>query len=159
MRRPNHTLVKTHRNYTVEEVATRFGVHRNTVREWIRRGLRTCDDKRPTLILGRDLAEFLRARRTKNRQTCAPGEIYCVRCRGPRSPAGGTAEYQPRTATLGNLIGICPHCGARMYRSVNRSRLDQIRGSLEIMLPQGPAHIGKRTHSTVNSDFRGQPVP
>jgi hypothetical protein len=153
MRHPNPRLVKTHRSYTVEEVATRFGVHRNTVREWVKRGLPTCDHKRPTLILGRDLAVFLHARRTKNRQTCAPGELYCVRCRAPRSPAGGMADYQPKTTTLGNLIGICPRCDALMYRRVNRATLDQIRGALEIRLTQGSEHIGESTDPSVNSAF------
>ena len=88
MRHPNYRLVKTHRTYTVEEIASLFHVHRNTVREWVKRGLPTCDDRRPMLILGPELAAFLQARRLKNRQTCAPGELYCVRCRAPRVPAG-----------------------------------------------------------------------
>ena len=62
-RHPNHRLVKIHRNYTVEEVASLLGVHRNTVREWVKRGLATIDRKRPMLIHGRDLAAFLQARR------------------------------------------------------------------------------------------------
>ena len=107
MRHPNHRLVKTHRTYTVEEIASLFHVHRNTVREWVKRGLPTCDDRRPMLILGPELAAFLQARRLKNRQTCSPGELYCVRCRAPRVPAGNMADYQPKTASLGNLIGIC----------------------------------------------------
>ena len=51
-RHPNPRLAKIHRNYTVEEVASLFGVHRNTVREWVKRGLPTSDDQRPMLILG-----------------------------------------------------------------------------------------------------------
>ena len=74
-RHPNHRLVKIHRNYTVEEVAGLFGVHRNTVRAWVKRGLPMIDRKRPMLIHGRDLAAFLQARRLKNKQTCQPGEI------------------------------------------------------------------------------------
>ena len=58
-RHPNPRLAKIHRNYTVEEVASLFGVHRNTVREWVKRGLPTSDDRRPMLILGRDLVAFL----------------------------------------------------------------------------------------------------
>ena len=58
MRHLNHRLVKTHRTYTVEEIASLFHVHRNTVREWVRRGLPTCDDRRPMLILGAELAAF-----------------------------------------------------------------------------------------------------
>ena len=53
-RHPNPRLAKIHRNYTVEEVAGLYGVHRNTVREWVRRGLPTIDDRRPMLIVGTD---------------------------------------------------------------------------------------------------------
>src|SRR5216683_7791116 len=85
-RHPNPRLVKIHRNYTVEEIALRFGVHKNTVREWVKRGLPTvADKKRPMLILGADLAAFLQARRAKNKRTCQAGEIYCVRCRSPKA--------------------------------------------------------------------------
>ena len=121
-RHPNYRLVKIHRTYTVEEVASLFGVHRNTVREWIKRGLPTIDRKRPMLIHGRELAAFLHARRVKNKETCQPGELYCVRCRVPRTPAGDMAEYRASTKVLGNLIGICPSCECLMYRRVNPTK-------------------------------------
>ena len=35
----NYQVAKVHRNYTAEEAARMFGVHRNTVRQWIRRYL------------------------------------------------------------------------------------------------------------------------
>lgn len=140
-RHPNHRLAKIHRNYTVKEIASLFGVHRNTVREWVKRGLPTTDGKRPMLILGRDLTAFIQARRLKNKRTCQPGEIYCVRCREPRNPAGAMADYQAVTATLGNLIGICPCCETMMYRRVNLTKLEQVRGKLDITMPQALPHI------------------
>jgi hypothetical protein len=78
-RLPNPQLVKIHRSYTVEEVTRLLDVHKNTVRNWIKEGLPVIDDKRPTVILGRDLSPFLQARRIKNKQPCKPGEIYCLR--------------------------------------------------------------------------------
>lgn len=56
----NFRLVKIHRNYTVEEVALLLSVHKNTVRTWVKECLPVIDDKRPKLILGRDLSAFLR---------------------------------------------------------------------------------------------------
>ena len=41
-RGPNYRLVKIHRNYTVEEAARMFGIHKNTVRAWIEAGLPVC---------------------------------------------------------------------------------------------------------------------
>jgi hypothetical protein len=140
-RLPNPRLPKTHRSYTVEEVASLLAVHRNTVREWIRRGLPVCDRKRPVLILGRELRDFLAKRRQSSKRPCMPGEIYCVRCRVPREPAGGLAEYRALTSTQGNLIGICPRCDCLMYRRVNRTRLDEVRGSLDVTRAQVASHI------------------
>jgi Helix-turn-helix domain len=131
-RRPNYRLVKIHRSYTVEEVACLFGTHKNTVRAWVKAGLPTSDSKRPTLILGNDLAAYLKARRTRNKQPCKPGEIYCVRCRAPKRPAGNMAEYQPTTATLGNLIGICPDCEGMIYKRTSRAKLSEIPVNLTI---------------------------
>ena len=153
-RHPNYRLAKIHRNYTVEEIAKLFGVHRNTVREWVKRGLPTSDRKRPMLILGRDLAAFLQARRLKNKRTCQPGEIYCVRCHTPKNPAGDMAEYQPVTTALGNLVGICPSCESMMYRRVNLAKLDQVRGKLDITMAQALRHIDESTQSSVNSDLK-----
>jgi excisionase family DNA binding protein len=153
-RHPNPRLAKIHRSYTVDEVATLFGIHKNTVREWVKRGLPTNDDRRPMLILGRDLVAFLTARRAKNKRTCLPGEIYCVRCRAPRAPAGGMVDYVPVTATLGNLAAICSACETMMYRRVSLARLEQVRGNLDITMPQALEHIGESAQPTVNSDFR-----
>ena len=156
-RHPNHRLVKIHRNYTVEEVARLFGVHRNTVREWIKRGLPTSDRRRPLLILGGDLVAFLRARRLRNKRPCQPGQIYCVRCRVPQNPDGDMAEYRPVSRILGKLAGICPTCGCMMYQRVNLARLEQLRGKLEITMPQALRHLGDSTDPSVNCDLKGAP--
>lgn len=128
-------------------------MHKNTVRAWIKDGLPTCDNKRPTLILGQSLRDFLIAKRGKNKKPCAPGEIYCVRCRVPREPAGAMAEYQPITAVFGNLIGICPTCDCVMYRRASLSKIGQIRGNLDITFTKTTQHIGELSKPFVNCDF------
>lgn len=106
------------------------------MREWIKRGLPITDDKRPMLILGRDLAAFLQAKRAKNKQPCQPGELYCVRCRSPKLPAGDMVEYKPVTETLGNLIAICPDCNSIMNQRTSLVKWKQIRGQLDITVSQ-----------------------
>jgi len=153
-RHPNHRLVKMHRSYTVEEVAKLFDIHKNTVRRWVKDGLVTIDDKRPMLILGHVLVAFLQARRTKNKQPCKPGELYCVRCRSPKSPAADMAEYSPITEKVGNLIAICPDCEAFMNRRVSLAKIEQIRGKMDISFPEAVRHIIDSKKPTVNSDFK-----
>jgi hypothetical protein len=87
-RHPNYRLVKLHRNSTVEEIAGLLKVHKNTVRGWVKQGLPTIDRQRPTLILGSILSRYLQDRRHRGQKHCAPGEIYCVKCRLPVHPGG-----------------------------------------------------------------------
>jgi len=137
MRHPNPRLVKIHRNYSVEDIARLFKVHRNTVREWERRGLRPLDWRRPKLFLGSTLKAFLEARRRSQKCRLQPGEVYCVRCRQARRPAGDMADYEVLTAILGNVVGICPVCETIIRRRVNRNTLECVRGTLVISIPAG----------------------
>ena len=106
----NPNRAKLHRSYTVEEVASLFNVHKNTVRGWIRNGLPVCDDQRPTLTLGRDLREYLRARKQSRKRSCRPWEMYCMRCKSPQRPARNKVDYEVITVRTGRLIGTCATC-------------------------------------------------
>lgn len=153
-RHPNHRQVKIHRNYSVEDVVSLFGVHKNTVLTWKKNGLVPIDDRKPMLFHGVTLATFLQAKRTKNKRPCKPGEIYCIRCRAPKVPAGDMAEYQPVTATVGNLVAICPDCELMMNRRISLSKLELFRRQMDITLPQALQHIVESNQPTVNSDLR-----
>jgi hypothetical protein len=150
---PNYRLVKIHRSYTVEEVARLFGTHKNTVRAWVKAGLSTCDSKRPILILGHALAGYLKARRTKNKRPCQAGEIYCVRCRAPKKPAGDMTDYEPVTEKFGNLKGICPDCEGMIFRRASFARLDLIRAKLSVTIVEARLRVDESHSRTVNSDF------
>jgi hypothetical protein len=150
---PNHRLVKTHRSYSVEEIARLFDAHKNTVRAWIKAGLPTNDEKRPFLILGTELAAFLQARRGSKKHTCEPGELYCVRCRVPRFPAGGMADCLPVTEKIGHLQAICPDCFCMMNRRISLAKLKVFREILAIRFTQESPHVSNTTQPNVNSDF------
>jgi hypothetical protein len=152
-RQPNHRLVKIHRSYTVEEIADLFRLHKNTVRHWVKDGLATIDNKRPMLILGNVLVAFLQVRRSKNKKRCKPDELYCVRCRAPKPPAGDMAEYYPITERFGNLVAICPDCDVIMNRRVSLAKIEQIRGKMEISFPEAVQRLIDRASLTVNSDL------
>lgn len=152
--RPNPRLVKINRSYTVDEIAKLFGIHKNTVREWIKSGLPVVDNCRPVLILGSELRKFLELKRTKNKQTCQPCELYCLRCRKPQKPAGNMADFTPITDKVGNLIAICPVCDAIINKRINMTTLALISTQMDITFTQAPKRIGDSTQPTVNSDFK-----
>lgn len=152
-KRPNPNLAKIHRNYTAEEVANLFSVHKNTVRMWIKDGLAAIDNKRPVLIRGSSLREYLKIKRTSAKRKCLPYEIYCVRCRIPQLPAENMVDYETINANTGRMIGLCPCCYGIINKYFNVAQLEQIQGKLDITLPKTLKHINESTNPLVNSDF------
>ena len=133
---PNHA--KINRNYTVEEVANLYNVHKNTVRSWIKnQGLEVIDDIKPFLILGRELREFIRTNRTKNKRKCLPHEVYCLKCRKPQIPSENMADYIPISNSTGRLISLCPTCESLVNKYISLSQVQTIKGKLAIAFPEG----------------------
>lgn len=131
--RPNRRRLKIHRTYTVEEAARVLGVAKGTVRRWRKNGLPAIDERKPTLLRGRDLLDYLAAR-AKPKQPCPPGQCYCVKCKGPRAPACGMAEFVVITPTNGNLKALCPTCGSLMHRRTSLTQFEGIRSTLEVTI-------------------------
>ena len=154
MKRFDSRRVKIHRSYAVDEAAKILRSHKNTVRNWVGQGLHTVDAHRPILIRGADLKEFLVARRLRGKSRCAPGQLYCVRCRAPKDPAAQSAEYIAITAASGNLKGSCPDCGTHIYRRVSLRRLGSVTGDLAVLLPQGQQRITDCAVPSVTCDLK-----
>ena len=129
--------IKIHFSYGVSEAATLLGVHKNTVKQWIKTGgLAALTDARPYLILGRELKRFLEARREAARKPCAAGELFCLKCRSPRRAAGDLLDYEPKTAKSGNLKGICAICDTFIYRRIARAKIAATFPGCHVAFPQ-----------------------
>jgi hypothetical protein len=152
-RHPNPRLAKIHRNYSVDDVARLFRIHKNTVRHWLKQGLQPIDDQRPTLIRGEELRRFLAERRARSKQSCGPGRIYCLACRTPKIPAGKMAECIQANNTSGTLLGICPDCSRMIYRRVNPLNIDAVRGDLDVTIKQVEPRIEGMAKPNLNCDF------
>ena len=136
MRKPNkgrikrrrHALnrIKTGISYDVAEIAKLLGVHRNTVRQWLREGLKTIDDRRPLLIHGAALKAFLAERQRARKHVCGLGEFFCFKCRAPRTPYGGMADVAEHTAKIAKLTAICSVCETEMHRTIRRADLGKL---------------------------------
>lgn len=156
-RHPNPRRVKIHRSYTIQEAAEALGVHVNTIRNYVRRGLQLVDDDRPLLILGSALRQYLVDGRRAARQRCGPGDIFCIRCRSPKKPAARMADYIPITEGSGNLRGICPDCNLLIHRRVSWAALEAVRGDLDVTFPEGLPRIGESSAPSLECNLKGQP--
>ena len=138
----NPNKCKIHRSYTVEEAALLLSVHKRTVRNWIIKGLPACDDKRPLLILGTDLKQFLKQQRQEYKRKCKPSELYCFKCREPRLPDQNSLEFIEETNTKGRVIAACLVCNSRMNKYFKLEILTSIQRDLAVILPLQQKHIG-----------------
>jgi hypothetical protein len=152
-RHPNPRLVKINHSYDVGEVAALLGIHKNTVRAWIKGGLAVTDKRRPALILGTTLRAFLQMKRTRNKRPCQPGELYCFRCRAPKKPAGNMADFQPETEAVGNLTALCADCETIMHKRIGTAKLGLISAQIEVTVTEALKRIGDSDNPIVNSDF------
>jgi len=150
----NPNLVKIHRNYSVEDISNLLGVHNNTVRDWLKKGLATIDDNKPALVLGSVLKQFLKDRRVANKRTCKDDEIYCMRCRLPRNPAENMVDYKLINQNIGCLRGLCPVCHSVMNKFVSRGVLRLIMDKLDVSLPQDHKRLVDTSYPLVNSYFK-----
>lgn len=140
-RRADPYRIKVNYSYTVDEIAARLGVHKNTVRHWQAKGLHPVDSGRPALFHGAAIRNFLIGRRRERKQTCAPGTFYCFRCREPRPPALGMVDYIELRPGLGNLRGLCGTCDAIMHRNVRREALAAAMPGIEVQFEQAPQRL------------------
>ena len=148
--------VKRHYSYTVDEAARTIGAAKGTVRRWLDRGLPAIRDRKPFLILGEDLADYM-GRQARPKRSCPPGACYCVKCRDARQPAGMMAEFVPVNATSGNLRALCPDCGNLMHRRTSHAQLKAIRGFLDVTIVEAPPRIDDSGQASTNDHLHKEP--
>lgn len=138
-RRINAQRIKIHYSYTVEQAADTLGVHKNTVRLWIKQGLPVVDERRPILLHGKAIRAFLDNRTAKLKRRLSVGQFYCLKCREPKSPYAAVADYVATSPDLGNLKGLCPDCETIMNRRTSLAKLDRVKGDLAVRIYAGSA--------------------
>lgn len=122
-RRARVQHIKSHRSYTIQEAADCTGVKPQTVRRWVKVGLRVMASQRPILILGADLKAFVLRGRGESSGKLPAGHFKCLSCKAKGSPALAMVEYRPISNKHGMLHGFCGQCEGAVTRIVSRSAL------------------------------------
>lgn len=141
-KRFSYQRIKRHRDYTVAEAAEITGAHSQTVIRWIRRdGLPALTERRPWLISGQDLKEFLGARAASVRRQMDPHQFFCLKCKCPREAALKIADYTQTSATSGMMTALCAACDTLVYKTISRSDLETIRTKIEVAIKQAATRL------------------
>jgi len=128
----NWRLIKRDFSYEVGEIAELFDIHPNTVRQWLAEGLPAIDDRRPTMVHGTELAEFIRKRQSNRKRKCRPDEMFCCRCREPKRPWERVVDVEIESDRRLRLTGLCSTCEAPLNRLGATPRLDEYRALFNV---------------------------
>ena len=118
-KRANPMKVNAALTYDVEEAAKALGKSQATIRNWIKLGLPVMASKKPVLILGADLRDFIRVQSQKAKKPLDVDQLYCPRCRQGGHPTDMAVTLHRNTPTTARLGGICVTCGAMATRFVS----------------------------------------
>lgn len=136
-KRPSARRIRATRTYTIEEASLALGVSTGTIRTWVRTGLPLMKARRPFLILGDALRQFLADRTTGAKVALRPGQLYCLACKAGREPMGQMVDCLLQTTKTARLVGLCEVCGCTCNRMVSRSTIEQFSQIFELVIKDG----------------------
>lgn len=151
-RRYNTRRIHLTTSYSTLEVAELYGLHKGSVLNWIKQGLKIIDQHKPYLIRGSDLFDFLNKRQKLRKVICQSNELYCFKCRSPRRPINKSVQITKRNEHRLKVVGRCAICNTKMFRDGALGKLDEIRKIFSIEL-QSQEHIVDCELPSVNSDI------
>lgn len=103
-----------HRSYTIEELSLLLGKNQKTLLRWIDNGLRIVpESKKPILIMGFDLKEFLKKKSIKKKVKLNRNQFYCLSCKSAVYAKRGSIEK-----LTNRKIGICCVCSSKIGRII-----------------------------------------
>ena len=129
--------IKSHRNYTYDELSHALGKHKRTIMQWVRKeGLQAFTSKRPHLIRGCDVKEFLKGRSDARKCKLDLTEFLCMGCRDARKPAEALVECSIPSSGGIMATALCPHCTSTMHKRVARDQLPELQQKLDVTIMQ-----------------------
>lgn len=119
---PNPMLVKASRTYDVIEAAHALGRTPATIRNWIKDGLVILATRKPYLILGQAIRDYIRAKSASRKTALARDELYCFSCRAARRPRDQVVTVTAQSEKTLRLSGACSTCCCTCSRIVSASK-------------------------------------
>lgn len=120
------TKVRRHWVYTRDELGEIFGIHDNTITNWIGRGLEPIDNKRPQLFSGHTVHQFLTKMRWPFGRPPEKGRLYCSSCSGFKALISKTVKFMPTGIARYTVTSECIDCHNMLQATVTHTILPQI---------------------------------
>lgn len=125
-RKYNTRLIKQTLSYSTQDIVSLFNLHKRTVQEWYRQGLPRIDDRKPFLVLGLHLKEFLDKRQGNRKKHCKPNEFFCMKCKEPRTSWENVVDIKFLNEKRIMIIGLCVQCNTPVNKISSTKKLDEL---------------------------------
>jgi len=122
----NTQLIKGTMTYSTQDITSLFHIHKRTVQEWYQAGLPRIDNRKPYLVLGNDLREFLDNRQKKRKVQCRAHEFYCFKCKEPRASWENQVDIKFQTETRIMVVGVCSVCNTTINKASTARKIPEL---------------------------------
>jgi hypothetical protein len=149
-RKYNTRRISSKMSYSVQEIAELCSLHKNAVLTWVRSGLKTIDQKKPYLINGAVLIEYINNKQKSRKHKCKPNELFCFKCRQPRKPKTDSVSITTRNIHRLKISAKCEVCETKMFKEASVQRRPELEKTYSVVL-QTQEHILGCNNLSVNS--------
>ena len=133
-RNHNPNLIKEKHSYSFAEISEDLKIHRRTVQIWHKQGLTVIDEaKKPYLVKGRELKQFLKAKQQSQKHPLKAGEFFCTKCRCTRKSRPENLTFEITTKKLGKtsnqafIRGICEVCNHPLLLFSSDRKIEELK--------------------------------
>lgn len=131
-----HKYVRYWDIYDIDDICaifSDFDLHPQTVRKWVKNGLKTIDKgKKPLLVYGNDLIIYLKKRNDTNKCKTAFNEMYCMRCQDARLIFRNEIFAQHKLQFI-KAQGVCRECKTRMFKNYKLTDISALRHKFKLI--------------------------
>jgi hypothetical protein len=129
-----HRRIKYWLTYDIDDICATYhdrGSHPQTVRAWIKSGLKAIDNKKPTLVYGQDLINYLQMQNDKHKCPTAFDEMYCLKCKDARNALHGRVRVEQRGHAI-MLSALCRTCRTLMFKGCKWEDLSAVQRTFNV---------------------------
>ena len=159
-RKFNPNLIRARHSYTFAEISEVYGIHRRTVQNWRKRGLKVIDEtSKPYLVIGAEIRRFLKDNSQKRKHPLKPGEFFCPRCKNPRKSLQDRFKIEIRDKRLGKkyrqaiMQGVCEVCYCPLFLFSSDRKVQELKEN-GLILAEHKATLFGSGDSSLNTDIK-----
>lgn len=126
----NSNLIISNRSYSTEKIQKLIDIHPQTIRSWCNEGGLTCISKKPILIYGAILKEFIKNRNESHKKTLEFNQMKCFRCKAISVPKNNEVTlYNNKNGSI-RAVAIHSCCEkielSKLYKKIDIEKLKQV---------------------------------